>query len=70
MVQELKLKTSINCNNCVAKVKPSLEKVEGIENWNVDTDNADKILTVKSTGATAQQIIDAVEMIGFDIEKI
>lgn len=70
MAQELKFKTSINCNNCVAKVKPSLEKVSGIEGWNVDIDNPDKILTVKSSGATAQQIIDAVEVIGFDIEKI
>ncbi len=70
MAQELKFKTSINCNNCVAKVKPSIEKVKGIEIWNVDTNNPNKILTVISTGATAQQIIDAVEMVGFDIEKI
>lgn len=70
MTQELKFKTSINCNNCVAKVKPSIEKVQGIENWKVDTDNTDKILTVKSSGATVQQIIDAVEMVGFDIEQV
>lgn len=70
MSQELQFKTSINCNNCVAKVKPGLEKIEGIESWNVDTDNADKVLTVKSSGATSQQIIDAVEKVGFDIEKI
>lgn len=70
MAQEFKFKTSINCNNCVAKVKPILEKVNGIDSWNVDTDNSDKILTVNSSGATAQQIIDAVEQVGFDIEKV
>ncbi|MBD8346362.1 copper chaperone [Dysgonomonas alginatilytica] len=70
MSQELKFKTTINCNNCVAKVKPLLEKVNGIDSWNVDTDNSDKILTVNSSGATAQQIIDAVEQVGFDIEKV
>lgn len=70
MSQELKFKTTINCNNCVAKVKPLLEKVNGIDSWNVDTDNSDKILTVNSSGATAQQIIDAVEQVGFDIETV
>ena len=70
MTQELKFKTSINCNNCVAKVKPSIEKVQGIENWKVDTNNHDKILTVKSSGASVKEIIDAVEMVGFDIEQV
>lgn len=70
MAQELKFKTNLQCGNCVARVKPFLEKVQGIESWNVDTDNPDKILTVQSSGATTEQIIDAVENVGFDIEKI
>ena len=70
MKQELKFKTNINCGNCVARVKPFLDKVEGISNWSVDTDNPDKILTVESLGATSDQIIDAVENVGFDIEKV
>lgn len=69
-MQELKFKTNLNCGNCVAKVKPGIEKINGIENWSVDTENSDKILLVKSSGATAQQVIDAVESIGFDIEQI
>lgn len=70
MKQILKFKTTINCGNCLAKVKPFLDKVEGIENWSVDLDNSDKILTVETNGATENQIIDAVESVGFDIEKI
>lgn len=70
MNEEFKFKTNINCGNCVARVKPFIEKLNGIENWNVDTDNPDKILTVKSNGITSDQIIDAVENVGFDIEKI
>lgn len=70
MSQDLKFKTNINCNNCVARVKPSIEKVAGINNCKVDIDNPDKILTVKSSGATAQQIVDAVESVGFDIEQV
>jgi len=70
MAQELKFKTNMQCGNCVARVKPFLDKVEGIESWDVDTNNPDKILTVQSSGATEGQIIDAVENVGFDIEKI
>ncbi len=70
MKQELKFKTNMDCGHCVARVKPFLDKLEGIENWSVDTDNPDKILTVESTGATPELIIDTVENVGFDIEKI
>lgn len=70
MVQELKFKTNMQCGNCVARVKPFLDKLKNIEGWSVDTDSPDKILTVQSSGATTEQIIDAVESVGFDIEEI
>lgn len=70
MKQELKFKTNINCENCIARVKPFLDKVEGVDSWSVDTDHPDKILRVESSGATSGQIIDAVENVGFDIEIV
>ncbi|HCO66759.1 MAG TPA: hypothetical protein DIT04_03250 [Dysgonomonas sp.] len=70
MKEEFKFKTNINCGNCVARIKPFIDKLNGIENWSVDTDNPEKILTVQSVGVTSDQIIDAVESVGFDIEKI
>jgi len=45
-METLSFKTNINCNNCVAKVKPFLNQLENIENWQVDINNADKILSV------------------------
>lgn len=70
MKQELKFKTNMDCGHCVARVKPFLDKLEGVSAWNVDTDNSDKILTVESSGATSDDIINAVENVGFDIEKL
>lgn len=71
MKQILKFKTNLNCSNCVAKVKPFLDKVPGMDNWSVDTDSNDKILSVEVADTTTpQQIIDAVENVGFDIEKV
>lgn len=68
--KELHFKTNINCGGCVTAVTPHLNNVEGIVNWNVDTTNTDKILTVKSTGITEQEIIEKVQKAGFKIEPI
>ena len=66
---ELKFKTNINCGGCVSKVKPFLDNLEGVEAWEVDTDNVDKILTVK-TKITDEDIIDTIEGVGFKAELI
>lgn len=59
--------TNINCGNCIKAVTNFIEEVEGIESWEVDTDNPDKILTVEGT-ADLEAIIEAVEDAGFDIK--
>lgn len=68
--KELKFKTSINCGGCVSKVKPVLDSTEGIKNWNVDTDNADKILTVESDGIAEDKVVEIIKAKGFNIERV
>lgn len=63
-------KTNINCGGCIAKVTPFLDEVKGISNWNVDTENKNKILTVVSNGITESVVIDTVQKAGFKIETI
>lgn len=62
-------KTNINCGNCIKAVTNFIQEVEGVENWEVDTENPDKILTVHGT-ASAESIIEAVEDAGFDITPL
>jgi len=69
MEKQLKFKTSINCGGCVAKVTPLLNAVEGIENWNVDTNNPDKVLTV-TTSLPQDSIVETVKKAGFKIESL
>jgi hypothetical protein len=40
--------------------------VDGICEWNVDTTNADKILTVKSEGVSEEEIIEIIKKKGFN----
>jgi len=68
-MKTLKFKTNINCSGCVAGVTPFLNKIDGIS-WKVDTDHADKILTVESRDAIPEDIIEKVKKAGFEIELI
>jgi copper chaperone len=63
-METLKLKTNINCSGCVAKITSSLNETVGENNWKVDTQNPNKILTVSGTE------VRAVEKAGFKAEEV
>lgn len=63
----LQFKTNINCGSCIRSVTNFINDVEGIDKWEVDTDNPDKILTVEGV-ASVEAIVEAIEDAGFDIE--
>jgi copper chaperone len=63
--------TSLNCANCVNRVRPFIDELSGIENWSVDTADSKKILTVSSDNPDiVAQVVEAVEEVGFDITPI
>lgn len=68
-MKTLKFKTNINCNGCVASVTPFLNKIEGI-NWEVDTENPDKILTVETQNIPEEEIIKAIQKAGFEVKPV
>jgi len=69
-MKTMKFKTTINCGNCVRAVTPHLNKLEGVQEWKVDTDSPDKVLEVKSDALDAQTIQQTVEKAGFKAEQI
>lgn len=69
-METLKLKTNINCSGCVAKVTPSLNETVGENNWEVDTQNPNKILTVSGTEVNKNEVIRAVQKAGFKAEAV
>ncbi len=66
MGNKLQFKTNIHCNGCIRSVTGFINEVPGIEHWEVDLENPDKILTVEGN-VTTQAIMDAVQEAGFDI---
>lgn len=68
-METLKFKTNINCGGCIRSVTGFIEEVKGIDHWEVDTENPDKILTVKGN-VSPEAVVEAVEEAGFDIQVV
>ena len=54
----------------VSKVTPFLNKQEGVESWEVDTANPDKILTIESDGASEEDVKATLQKVGFKAEPV
>jgi copper chaperone len=66
---ELKFKTNINCSGCVAQATPFLNETCGVGNWEVDTNDPGKVLTVRSGDISSKEVQEAVEKAGFRVEQ-
>ena len=66
----MKFKSNINCQNCVAKVKNTLDGLVGVNAWKVDTDNPAKILEVSNNAIAPSEIVNKLKRIGFTAEEI
>ncbi len=69
-METLQFKTNINCGGCIAKVTPFLNQVEEIEEWRVDTNNPDKILTISGEELSCDLIVETIEKAGFKDEVV
>ncbi len=62
-------KTTLNCGSCVSKVTPGLNRIQGLEDWSVDTSDPDKRLTASVAGPdVVAQIVAAVQEAGFEAD--
>ncbi len=69
-MKQYQFKTNINCSSCVAKITPVLNASEHVTNWNVDTTNPAKLLTVETENGEETDIKELVQKAGFTAEVI
>ncbi len=69
-MKTIAIKTNIMCGSCIAKVTPVLNETVGENNWKVDTQNPNKILTVTSGNIDETEVIKAVEKAGYKAERL
>ena len=65
----LKFRTNINCGGCIKAVTPTLNGDKAIAQWEVDTANPAKILTVTGN-LTAAQVVELVTEAGFEAQPV
>ncbi len=63
-MKTLRFKTNIKCGGCIAAVTPHLDKLEGLESWNVDLESGDRVLTVRSE-ADEKSVEEALQAAGY-----
>ncbi|WP_316815465.1 hypothetical protein [Pedobacter nyackensis] len=69
-MKTLKFKTNIKCAGCLAKVSSNLNETAGEDNWEVDINTPEKILTVISDEVDEGSIIFAVKEAGFSADSL
>ena len=69
-MKTIQVKTNIMCGSCIAKATPVLNETFGKNNWNVDTQNPKKVLTVSTEEENINEVIKAVEKAGYKAEEI
>lgn len=69
-MKQYQFKTNINCSGCVAKVTPVLDQNPDVKEWQVDTNNPSKILTVQTENLKEDDVKALVQKAGFKAETV
>ncbi len=69
-MKTLTFKTNIKCGGCLAKVTPVLNEEKAIENWKVDLEAADRVLTVETNKLSGNDVRRLVLRAGFEAHEV
>jgi copper chaperone len=70
-METIKFKTTIKCSGCVATVTPGLNEAVGANNWQVDLQSADRVLTVNTNDTNKEKdVIKKLQDAGYKAEKM
>jgi copper chaperone len=70
-METVKFKTTIKCSGCIATVTPFLNEAVGAQNWNVDLQTPEKVLTVNTDNKEQEtEVIKKLQEAGYKAEKI
>jgi copper chaperone CopZ len=70
-METIKFKTTIKCSGCVATVTPGLNEAVGANNWQVDLQSADRVLTVNTNDKDKEKdVIKKLQDAGYKAEKL
>ena len=70
-METLQFKTTIKCSGCIEKVTPYLNETAGENNWEVDLQNPQKVLTIPNAEQLSSgEVVEALAKAGYKAEKL
>lgn len=66
----LVFKTNIRFKKQLTGIRPHLLKIPGIQQWNVDMHDKDKVLRIQSTGVAPDMVEEALRNAGYNCEEL
>ena len=67
---KMTFKTNLKCNGCVQSVRPNLESLKGISNWEVDLNSPDRWLTIEGEALDEEKIVNVRKAAGYQAERV
>jgi copper chaperone len=67
-METLILKTDLHCNSCVNKVEPILLSNSDIEEYTIDLEHPDKIISIKGNDLKSHDLISKYHDAGYHAE--
>ena len=65
----MQFKTNLRCGACVQTIEPFLDRIDGVERWNVDLQDPDRVLSVYGTVAP-ELVAAALDQAGYTAEHL
>lgn len=69
-METTQFKTNIKCSGCIATVTPVLNSLVGEDNWEVDLQSPDKVLTIAKENIDKSEVRNAIEKAGYKAESL
>lgn len=70
-MESLKFRTNIKCSGCIATVTPYLNEAVGENNWQVDLQSPEKVLTIHTGDKTKEAtVIQKLQEAGYKAETV
>ncbi|TWF41649.1 copper chaperone CopZ [Chitinophaga polysaccharea] len=69
-METTQFKTNIKCSGCIATVTPVLNSLVGEDNWEVDLQSPDKVLTIAKENIDKSEVRNAIEKAGYRAESL
>ena len=70
-METLQFKTTIKCSGWIEKVTPYVNETAGENNWEVDLQNPQKVLTIPNADKLqSSEVVHALAKAGYKAEKL